>query len=69
MTISKAVEIFLKYIETNSEREFKTESDYIAFDNEFKKYLKSEKKYHEINYKMTLQKKKVTSCLTMMLKL
>lgn len=58
MTIAKAVEIFLKYVDKNSEREIKTEADFNEIENDLKKYLKSEKTYYEVSYKIELAEKK-----------
>ena len=58
MTIAKAVEMFLKFVNANSERELKTDSDIKNFEFAFKCYLRSEKTYHEVNYKIELAKKK-----------
>ena len=58
MTISKAVEKTLKFIEINSEKPLVSEEDITNFDNDLKAYLKSDKAYHEVNYKLSLAEKK-----------
>lgn len=59
MTISKAVELLMKFVDANSDAKIETKEDCDKVDNDLEKFIRSKhKNEHEFSYKLKIAESK-----------